>query len=61
MVAVRLFALLALLGIGGTLLAWMVTGNPKYRQWAWYCFQAGVLILLVLLGLFVFERLSSPL
>lgn len=60
MVIVRLFAVLALLGIGGSLIAWLVTGDVKYRLWAWYCFQAGIVILLVLLGIFAFERLLSP-
>ncbi|MGL1832411.1 hypothetical protein ACKVEX_02255 [Rhodocyclaceae bacterium SMB388] len=57
MLAVRIFALLALLGIGGSLIAWMLTGNVKYRHWAWYCFQGAVLILLVLFGMFAFERI----
>lgn len=57
MIVVRIFALLALLGIGGSLLAWMLTGDVKYRRWAWVCFQAGVLILLVLFGVFAFERI----
>jgi len=57
MIVVRIFALLALLGIGGSLLAWMLTGDIKYRRWAWNCFQAGVLILLVLFGVFAFERI----
>lgn len=57
MIVVRVFALLALLGIGGSLLAWMLTGDVKYRRWAWVCFQSGVLILLVLFGVFAFERI----
>lgn len=61
MLIVRLFAVLALLGIGGSLIAWFVTGDVKYRAWAWYCFQAGIVILLVLLGIFAFERLTTPL
>lgn len=57
MIVVRIFALLALLGIGGSLLAWMLTGDAKYRRWAWKCFQAGVVVLLVLFGVFAFERI----
>jgi hypothetical protein len=58
---VRLLALLALIGIGGSLIAWFVTGDAKYRLWAWYCFQAGIVILLIVLGIFVVERLMTPL
>jgi hypothetical protein len=58
---VRLLALLALIGIGGSLIAWFVTGDAKYRLWAWYCFQIGIVILLVLLGIFAIERLLTPL
>lgn len=57
MLVVRIFAVLALIGIGGSLLAWMLTGDAKYRRWAWVCFQAGVTILLVIFGVFVFERI----
>jgi hypothetical protein len=60
MMFVRLFAVLALLGIGGSLIAWLTTGDVKYRLWAWYCFQAGIVVLLVLLGIFAFERLFTP-
>lgn len=56
MIVVRVLALIALLGIGGSLLAWMLTGEVKYRRWAWLCFQAGIAVLLVLFGVFAFER-----
>ncbi len=61
MLIVRLFALLALIGVGGSLLAWMITGNTRYRQWAWNCFQAAIAILLILLVLFAIERVATPL
>ncbi len=57
MLVIRILALLALVGIGGALAAWMLTGNPKYRQWAWRFFLAALAILSLLLGLLVFERL----
>ncbi|MDX9700528.1 MAG: hypothetical protein RBT55_13210 [Rhodocyclaceae bacterium] len=56
MLIVRLFALLALIGIGGSLLAWLFTGNPRYRQLAWTFFRAAVVILFVFLALFAIER-----
>lgn len=58
MIIVRIFALLALLGIGGSLIAWMLTGNPKYRRWAWGLLQAGVAILLILFLLFAIDRIT---
>lgn len=61
MLIVRLFALLALIGVGGSLIAWMLTGNARFREWAWRFFQAGVAILLVFLVLFAIERVITPL
>lgn len=56
MIFVRVFALLALLGVGGSLIAWMLTGDPKYRRWAWAVLQVGVAILLILFLIFAIER-----
>ena len=56
MIFVRIFALLALIGIGGSLVAWMLTGDPKYRRWAWSVLQVAVAILLVLFLIFAIER-----
>lgn len=60
MVLIRLFAILALIGTGGSLVAWMLTGNPKYRIWAWNCFRAGIVVLFVFLALFALERVFVP-
>ena len=56
MIFVRIFALLALLGVGGSLIAWMLTGDPKYRRWAWAVLQVGIAILLILFLIFAIER-----
>ena len=56
MIFVRIFALLALIGIGGSLVAWMLTGDPKYRRWAWSVLQVAVATLLVLFLIFAIER-----
>lgn len=61
MIFIRIFALLALLGIGGSLFAWMWTGETRYRLLAWHFFRAGLVILLIILLLFAFERLVGPL
>lgn len=60
MLVIRLFAVLALIGIGGALVAWMLTGNPRYRRLAWNFFRAGVVVLLVFLSLFALERVFVP-
>ncbi len=60
MLVVRLFGLLALIGIGGSLVAWLLTGNPRYRRWAWNCFRVGLMVVLAFLILLVLERLFEP-
>jgi hypothetical protein len=53
--------LLAVLGIGGSLLLWLLTGNPRYRLWAWKAFRIALVVLFVFLALFVLERVLVPL
>lgn len=60
MLVIRLFAVLALLGIGGSLVAWLLTGNPRYRLLAWTFFRVAVVVLLVFLALFALERVFLP-
>jgi drug/metabolite transporter superfamily protein YnfA len=60
MLIVRIVALAALLAIGGSLLAWMLTGDPKYRQLAWNLFIGALLVILAVLLTFVFERFANP-
>ncbi|NMF87485.1 hypothetical protein [Aromatoleum petrolei] len=60
MLVIRLFAILAVIGIGGSLVAWLLTGNPRYRLWAWNCFRAGIVVLFVFLALFALERVFVP-
>ncbi len=57
MIFVRVLALLALLGIGGSLIAWMMTGNRRYRSWAWTILQVTLVILLIVFLFFAIERL----
>lgn len=56
MIVTRILALLALLGIGGSLIAWMLTGNPRYRDWAWTLLKVTLAILLVIFLFFAIER-----
>ncbi|NMG33407.1 hypothetical protein GRF61_02970 [Azoarcus sp. TTM-91] len=60
MLILRLCAVLVALGIGGSLLLWLFTGNPRYRRWAWNMFRAGVVVLFVFLALFALERVLAP-
>lgn len=61
MFVIRLVALAALLAIGGAVLAWLLTGNPRYRRVAWNITLGGLVTLLVVLMVFVAERLAGPL
>ncbi len=61
MLLMRLFMLLAVLGIGGSLILWMLTGNPRYRAWAWKAFRVALVVLFVFLALFALERVLVPL
>ncbi|MBS0543817.1 MAG: hypothetical protein JSR40_08795 [Proteobacteria bacterium] len=61
MLIMRVLILLALLGIGGSLLLWMLTGNPRYRAWAWKSFRAALVVIFLLLALFALERVLVPL
>jgi len=60
MLVIRMFAILALIGVGGSLVAWMLTGNPRYRRWAWNFFRSGLVIVFVFLALFALERVFVP-
>ena len=61
MLVIRIFALLALLTIGGAILAWLLTGDTKYRQRAWNIGLGGLYALAAVLLIFVGERLFGPL
>ena len=60
MLIIRLFMVLALIGIGGSIIAWMLTGNARYRAWAWKFFRAAVVVIFVYLALFALERVFVP-
>lgn len=56
----RVLVLLAVLAIGGSVLLWLLTGNPRYRAWAWKAFRITLVVLFVLLALFALERVLVP-
>ena len=57
MVVLRLFALLVLITIAGSLAMYLFTRNRRYLGFAWRVFQFAFIFLLVFLSLYVLERL----
>lgn len=57
----RLVGALALLLVGGALLLYLLTGDLRYRAWAWIFTRIGALVLLGFLALLFVERLVGPL
>lgn len=53
----RVLALVAVIAIGVSVLAWVLSGNPRYLRAAWRIFQVVLALSLVFLGLLFFERL----
>lgn len=60
MLIMRLLLLLAVLGIGGSVILYSLTGSPRYKAWAWKAFRATVVVLFVLLAVFAIERVLAP-
>lgn len=60
MLILRLIGLLVVLGIGASMVLWLLTGNARYRTWAGKLFRVGVVVLLVTLSLFAIERVLAP-
>jgi hypothetical protein len=53
----RIVALLAVISIGVSALAWVLTGNRSYLKLAWRIFQFSLAGTLLFLALLFFERL----
>ncbi|MER2552886.1 MAG: hypothetical protein ABTQ28_06415 [Thauera sp.] len=60
MLIMRLLLLLAVLSIGGSVILWQLTGNVRYKAWAWKAARATVVMLFVLFALFAIERVLAP-
>lgn len=60
MLIMRLLLLLAVLGIGGSILLWMLTGDVRYRAVAWKIFRVALMVLFAILALFAIERVLAP-
>lgn len=60
MLIMRILLLFAVLAIGGSVILWSLTGDPRYKAWAWKAFRVTVLMLFVFLALFAIERVLAP-
>jgi hypothetical protein len=57
LVVARLAGLLALITIGAALVLYLFTRNRRYLAFAWRVFQFAVVFLMLLMALYVLERL----
>ena len=53
----RLLVILAMFALAGSVLAWIVTRDPRYLQLAWRIAKGSVLIAVAVFVLFAAERL----
>ncbi|MCL2589692.1 MAG: hypothetical protein FWD67_02130 [Betaproteobacteria bacterium] len=56
MLLARIIGVLLCLGIGASLILWMLTGQSRYRAWAWNLLRVGVVAAFIILALFALER-----
>lgn len=61
MLIMRFFVLLTVLAIGGSMVLWLLTGQPQWRLRAWKAFRVALVVIFLYLALFVLERLLVPL
>ena len=57
MIVLRLVGVLVLIGIAGSLALYLVTKNSRYLTFAWRVFQFGFVFLVVVMALYLLERL----
>jgi len=60
MLLVRFMAVLLSLGIGASLILWMLTGQSRYRAWSWNLFCISMVAAFIILALFALERVLMP-
>lgn len=56
MLIVRVLVVLALLSIGGSLIAWMLTSDRRFLRWALRAFQITLVLVFGFLALLFIER-----
>ena len=57
MLLLRLLGILTVLTIGASVLAWVLSREPRYLKFAWRVAQGALVIALTLMGLMAAERL----
>ena len=60
MLIMRFMLLLAVLGVGGAMVLWLLTGKTQYRSWACKIFRVSVMLVFAVLALFAIERVLAP-
>jgi len=53
----RVLAVILLIGFGVSLLAYVATGQRRYRDFAWRLLRYGLLFALAVFALLIFERI----
>lgn len=61
MLALRFVALLAVLAVGGALVAFLFTRDRRFLRFAWRAFKYGVIVAALILALFALERIAVAL
>jgi len=59
MLLARVIAVLLCLGIGVSLILWMLTGQSRYKARAWNLFRVGMVAVFVILVLFALDRILT--
>ncbi|MDD3675505.1 hypothetical protein [Thauera propionica] len=60
MLVMRLLLLFAVLGVGGAVILWLLTGNARFKLWAWKLFRVALVVLFAVFALFAIERVLAP-
>jgi hypothetical protein len=59
MALARILGVLLCFGIGALVILWMLTGQFRYRAWAWNLFRIGLIAAFIILALFALERILA--
>lgn len=54
----RLLGILTLIAVGGGLVAYVLTRNPKYVHFSWRVFRYAVVVALLVFALLILERVA---
>ncbi|MDR2786840.1 MAG: hypothetical protein LBD06_00505 [Candidatus Accumulibacter sp.] len=54
----RLLGILTLLMVGGGVVAYLLTGNQKYRRFSWRGVRCAVMVALLVFALLILERVA---